>query len=160
MNFHNPIAKTALRKFPRKSGCKSKLSQGVPELLPPITFHLSTCPALHTHFFNLAAHRAGQPPPGPASKASQVLPCLKPGASQGPGREQGTSTQICILQGFPRQLYQAPSPLTSPAQASLTARQDFRDWRSSLPTAPREPFVAFLLLQPCLTVHGINFKRQ
>lgn len=92
MNFHNPIAKTALRKFPRKS--KWMQEQAQPRSARTAADHISPkhmpSPS-HTHFFNLAAHRAAQPPPGPASKASQVLPCLKPGASQGPGREQGTS---------------------------------------------------------------------
>lgn len=90
--FATPLQKTALRKFPRKS----KWMQEQPELRSATTVANHILPThvpspLHARFFHPAAHRAAQPLSRPASDASQVLPRTHcPGASQGPGRDQGT----------------------------------------------------------------------
>lgn len=150
VNFHNPIAKTALRKFPRRSKWTQKLRQGMPGVLL-IPLHQSTCPAsLH-----LPAHQAARAPRGAAPKAPQILLCLLPGALQGLGREQGTPlTHGSDLEGFPRDVHQPPPHSVCPGitYSSVTPQ----GWAAITPTRS-EGVICCLLALPAMS-HSAWYK--
>lgn len=117
MNFRNPAAKTALRKFPRKSKWTQEQAQ---------TRNARTAADAIT-----PKHMPGLLPPGsPANSTTTPWICTQStpdpavpgtGSTAGLGSDQGTPSRTnLILGGFPSDLQQAPLP-TVPAQVSLTA---------------------------------------
>lgn len=118
MNFRNPTAKTALRKFPRKSKWTEEQAQtrnartaADPNFTEAHAQSPSTWQPTKQHDHPVELHPT----------VPQILPCLVPGAQQGPGSDQGTplphgSDPVRFSQRS------VPGPLpTLSAQVALTA---------------------------------------
>lgn len=114
--FRNPIAKTALRKFPRKSKwtqeqARTRNARTAADPIPPKHMPSLLAPS--------SPHRTARAPRGAASKAPQILLCLVPGAQQGPGSDRSVPHGSDPVR-FSQRSTAGPLP-TLCAQVSLTA---------------------------------------